>query len=242
MPVRAPARLGAGPAHLPQRHRAHRRAGLHGVSHPSMPGFGGTQRPAGRRRSRSAGTRPWVADLLDALEVDEPAVRGRPLVRRRRGDPLAARPSASGSARWCSSTRSAARRGERANAARRSPSARCGTGACTSRAMSGRSARRRGCCRSSPRTSCPTCCATRGRSSRSPTWPAGPTCASSWRRCATAACRSRSSGARATAIIPRESFEALCVASGVEGTVVEGSSQLAAGRPGTSSARSSPTT
>ena len=41
--------------------------------------------------------------------------------------------------------------------------------------------------------------------------------------CAIAACRSRSCGARATGSFPRESFEALCVASGVEGTVVDGS-------------------
>ena len=68
-------------------------------------------RPARERRSTSPATRPGWTSSSSAVGIDEKVGDRRPLVRRRGGHPLSPTTTPSGSARWCSSTRSAARPG-----------------------------------------------------------------------------------------------------------------------------------
>ena len=218
----AVARLGAGAAHLPQSDRGDRRAGLHGdravdarLRRQRRPDRRGVLderlRQVGRRSARRVGDRRagragralvrWRCRRSSFAHDMPQAVRSLVLVN-----------SIGGSA-WQ----------QRAHAAQHRRAAAVGLGAALPQR---RVARPPG----DPRAAgdgrgfrCPTWCATRARSSGSPTSPGAPTCAPSSSGCAIAVCRSRILWGTRDGIIPRESFEALCVASGVEGTVVEGS-------------------
>ena len=152
---------------------------------PAMPGFGGTGGAAQAPSFSISGYANGSATSSDVLEIDEPAVVDRPLLRRRRRHPLRPRASGPRCARSCWSTRSAARRGERATRCAASPSGRCGTGVCTSRPTCGRCARRRRCVPVMAEDFVPNMLRNPRAMCASPTWPAVPTCATSWSSCAT---------------------------------------------------------
>ena len=189
---------------------------------PSMPGFGGTGDLPGESFSMS-GYAQWVAELLDVLAIDEPAV----LVGHSFGGGVAIKLAHDmpepRCARSCWSTPSAARRGAEDARCAVSPNGRCGTGGCTSRATCGRFGRRR--------ESLPVIF-----EDLLPNLVRNPRAIVKVANLARRADlrveleRLRDRGLPITilwatrdGIIPRESFEALCVASGVEGTVIDGS-------------------
>ena len=153
---------------------------------PSMPGFGGSGDLKGAAFSMS-GYAKWVADLLDVLEIEEPAVLvghsfgGGVAIKLAHDMPTRVRSlvlvNSIGGSAW-KSGRTLRSIGER---------------------TCGRYTRRLVCYRWCSRISFPTWCAIRGPSSAWPTWPGAPICVQNWSGFATAVYPSRYCGVPATA-------------------------------------------